>query len=81
MNCCVCPGIKVAGFGKIAMDVMLGTVSATGGLVTEPELAVMLVVPGETPVATPAESIVATPVLEEAQVTLVGGGSVSLPSL
>ena len=81
MNCCICPGIKVAGFGKIAMDVMLGTVSTTGGLVTEPELAVMLVVPGKTPVATPAELIVATPVSEDAQVTLLGGGSVSLPSL
>ena len=71
MNCCTCPGVKDAGFGKIAMDSMDGTVSETGGLVTEPELAVMEVVPAATPVATPVVEMVAIAVLEEAQVTLL----------
>jgi hypothetical protein len=55
------------------------TVSTTGGLLTAPDEAVMLVVPAAAPVANPAELIVAVVVLEEAQLGLVRAAV--LPSL
>jgi len=53
-------------------------VSATAGLVTVPDLAVMLVVPAATPVAKPAELMVAATVLEETQVAVLVRSAVLL---
>ena len=70
MNCCVAP-LKIVGFaGVTVMDVSVGvcTVSVVPP-VTPPRVAEMVLVPAATPVARPAEVIVATPVLEEAHAT------------
>ena len=47
------------------------TVSVSGGLVTVPEVAVTLVEPGPTALASPLAAMVATPLVAEAQVTLL----------
>lgn len=73
VNASVCPaGIEVV-VAVIEMDCKTGavTVKTVIGLVTSLEVAVMLVVPAATPVATPPLAMVATAVLEELQVTLV----------
>ena len=71
VNCWVEPTAKLAGeAGATAMEDKLGvTVKFRDGLVTPDKVAVILAVPTATPVAKPAEEIVALVVLELAQVT------------
>src|SRR5947207_7226223 len=57
MNKIVLPTATDAGFGVIAIDVSEITVSVTPGDVTVPKVAVMLVVPAATPVASPPEAV------------------------
>jgi hypothetical protein len=72
VNCCVF-GLATDGFaGATAIDCRTGaavTVSVAAGEVTPCNVAVMFEVPAATPVANPPAEIVATEVLEEAQVT------------
>src|SRR5438552_13214612 len=71
MNGIVLPTATAAGFGVIAIDVSEITVSVTPGDVTVPNVAVMLVVPPATPVASPPEAaIVAVAGVPEAHVTV-----------
>ena len=72
INCCEEPIFKLAGAtGVIAIADIIGatTVKLTGGLIMPDTEAVILTVPVATPVTVPVEDIVATAVLELAQVT------------
>jgi hypothetical protein len=60
----------VLGVMAILCKVAAVTARASGLLVIGPTLAVMLVLPAVRPLASPLELMVATPVLEEAQVAL-----------
>ena len=72
VSCTVAPTATLVGFGVTAMEDRVGavTVKVSPGETTEPEVAVMLVVPAATPVAKPLELTVATEVAEDAHVTL-----------
>jgi hypothetical protein len=67
-------------FAQITMDCSVGgvTVSENDGLVTVPDLAVILVVPTAAAVATPAIEMVAVALHEETQATPVVSCSVLL---
>ena len=73
MNCCVSP-LAIDGFaGVTAIDTSVAavTVNAAAGLVMLPNDAVMLVEPVPAAIANPELPIVATPVAEECQVTVL----------
>src|SRR5262245_21917324 len=71
MNCSVWPWVRLGlvGLTMIIVRVAGVTVRVAGPLVTLPSVAVMFVVPVATPVASPVLEIVATAVLDDAQVT------------
>ena len=70
VNCCVAPALIDAVAGVTAIDCnVFVTVNTAAGEVTEPRLAVMLLEPAATPVASPAALIVATEVVPDVQVT------------
>src|SRR5690348_9298296 len=73
VNCLVVPGAVLAGLGVTASETRLAAVTVSCALpVTEPELAVTLVVPVATAAAIPdAGSTVATPGREDDQATEV----------
>ena len=82
MNCWVSP-FGIEGFaGVTAMETNEApvTLKTAGGLVMAPELAVMLVEPAVSAVASPEPLMVATAVFEEAQVAVLVRLAV-LPSL
>jgi len=62
LYCCVCPFATVADVGVIAIDcnVAAVTVSVTELLVTDPDTALIVVLPTPAPVARPEAEIVAT---------------------
>src|SRR5207302_641525 len=69
-NCCVCP------LGIVVRDDVIVNDCRTGGstlstveALNEPDVAVMVVFPGTTLLASPPGAIVATPIAEEAHVT------------
>jgi len=79
MNEIVLPTATDAGFGVIAIEVSEITVSVTPGDVTVPNVAVMLVVPLATPVASPPEAvIVAVAGVPDAHVTVAVISAVEL---
>lgn len=71
VNCLVVPGAVLAGFGVTASETKVAAVTVSCALpLTEPEVAVMLLVPVPTAAAMPLTgSTVATPVSEDDQVT------------
>jgi hypothetical protein len=78
VNCCVASAAKVAGLGVTAIEVMVAAVTVRAAVPLTPESdAVIVVEPLATPVARPAEVIVATEVFEDVQVAV----DVTLPVL
>ena len=71
MNCCVAPLaiLGLAGVTAIEVNVAAVTVRTSTGEVTPLKLAVMLLVPTATLVASPVPLMVATEVVPEVQVT------------
>ena len=70
MNCWVRPATTVGVAGVTAIETSVGPVTVRVAVpLTEPEVAVMVVEPMETPIAKPALEILATPGLELVQVT------------
>lgn len=67
----VAPAVIDALVGVIAIETRVGAVTVSGAEfeVTPPNVAVILLVPADTPVATPVAAIVATDELDECQVT------------
>ena len=64
------PGAMVSPDGLTERDTIVALVtSSVAEAVMEPDVAVMVVVPGARPLARPPSAIVATVVLEEVQVT------------
>lgn len=83
MNCCVAPTAKLAVAGVTAIEVRVGAGAVTVSVVfaeIEPSVPVMVVFPAATVVATPEALIVATEVLDEAQVVCAVTSAV-VPSL
>ena len=72
VNCCVWPLEMDGVAGVTAMDCKAGGVTVSEAVPeTEPEVAVMVLVPAATEVARPPEAIVAADVFEDVQVAVL----------